>query len=159
MVSGSHRSSAHIDGTHRNLPNQNVHILLSKMIFGAQFFYLVNRVELFAIINNIFTDKLLVTTGSYKDSYENGFYSEVIDIDNENMRCNQLPNSAYPVQGAAGGLVGGKPMICGGFYETPLTGGSNKCFILGETHPIIMESERSYPSSISISRDQVSHFD
>ena len=92
------------------------------------------------------------------DSYENGIYSEVIDIDNENMRCSQLPNSAYPVQGAAGGLVGGKPMICGGFYETPLTGGSNKCFILGETHPITMESERSHPSSISISRDQVSQF-
>ena len=93
------------------------------------------------------------------NSYENGLHSEVIDLDNEYMRCPELPNPAYQVQGAAGGLVRGKPMICGGFYESPLSGGYNKCFILGDTHLITMEHERSYPSSISMSRDQVNHFD
>ena len=92
------------------------------------------------------------------NSYENGFHSEVIDIDNEDRECEELANFPHPVQGAAGGLVSRKPMICGGFYETPLTGGSNKCFILGENQPIAMEYERSYPSSISISKDEVSHF-
>ena len=92
------------------------------------------------------------------NSYENGLHSEVIDIDNEDTECDELANSAYPVEGAAGGLVSRKPMICGGFNETPQTGGSNKCFILGENQPITMEHERSYPSSISISKDEVSHF-
>ena len=109
-------------------------------------------------ISIIFIAKLLVTTGIYFNSYENGLHSEVIDIDNEDIECNELANSAYPVQGAAGGLVSEKPMICGGFYETPLTGGSDKCFILGENLAITMEHERSYPSSISISKDEVSHF-
>ena len=49
-------------------------------------------------------------------------------------------------------------MICGGFNENPLTRGSNKCFILGESQPITMEHERAYPASISISKDKVSHF-
>ena len=89
------------------------------------------------------------------NSYENGLHSEVIDIDNENTKCDELANSAHPVQGAAGGLVSRKPMICGGFNESPLTGGSKKCFILGENHPITMEHERTYPASISISKDKV----
>ena len=92
------------------------------------------------------------------NSYENGIHSEVIDIENEYKECDELANSVDPVQGAAGGLVSRKPMICGGFYENPLTRGSNKCFILGENQPITMEHERSYPSSISISKDEVSHF-
>ena len=104
----------------------------------------------------IFTAKLLVTTGSYMNLYENGLHSEVIEIDNEDTECDELVNSAYPVQGAAGGLVSGKPMICGGFNESPLTGASKQCFVLGENQSISMEHERSYPASISISKDKVS---
>ena len=92
------------------------------------------------------------------DSYENGLHSEVIDMDNEYTECDELANYAHSIQGAAGGLVSRKPMICGGFYESPLTGGSNKCFILGENKPILMKNERSYPASISISKDKVSYF-
>ena len=91
------------------------------------------------------------------NSYDNGLHSEVIDIENEEIGCHELANSAHPVQGATGGLVNGKPIICGGFFESPDSGASNKCFILGETQPIIMEHERSYPSSISISKDEVSY--
>ena len=89
------------------------------------------------------------------ESYENGFHSEVIDIEKEFRECDELPNSALPVEGAAGGLVGGKPLICGGFSEDPSTGANNKCFILGENQFISMEHERSYPSIISISKDEV----
>ena len=89
------------------------------------------------------------------ESYENGFHSEVIDIANEFRECDELPNSALPVEGAAGGLVGGKPLICGGFSEDPSKGASNKCSILGENQFISMEHERSYPSIISISKDEV----
>ena len=92
------------------------------------------------------------------DSYENGLHSEVIDIDNEDIECDELANAIFPVQGAAGGLVSGKPLICGGFNENPLTGGSNKCFIIGENQPITMENERSYPASSFISKDKASHF-
>ena len=92
------------------------------------------------------------------DVYENGFHSEVIDIDHEYSECDELSNSPHPIEGAAGGLVSGKPIICGGFNENPLTGGSNKCFTLGENQPITMEHERSYPSSISITKDEVCQF-
>ena len=105
-----------------------------------------------------FSAKLLVTTGSYMNSHENGFHSEVIDIDYEDIECNELANSAHSIQGAAGGLVSGKPMICGGFYANPLTEASKKCFVLGENQSITMEHERSYPASISISKDKVSHY-
>ena len=64
----------------------------------------------------------------------------------------------FEIQGAAGGLVSGQPMVCGGFYETPLNGGFKECFILGENKSVPMEYERSTPSSISISRDEVSYF-
>ena len=47
-------------------------------------------------------------------------------------------------------------IICGGFYESMSTQCSNKCFILGVNHTITMANERSYASSISISRDKVS---
>ena len=92
------------------------------------------------------------------NSYENGLHSEVIDIENEFRECDELSNSVQPVEGAAGGLVSGKPIICGGFSEDPFTGASNKCFILGENQPIIMTQKRSYSASISISRNNVSHY-
>ena len=58
-------------------------------------------------ISNIFSAKLLVSTGSYMNSYENGLHSEVIDIENEDRNCDELANSALPVQGAAGGGLQG----------------------------------------------------
>ena len=93
------------------------------------------------------------------NSYENGLHSEVIDLDDADIDCHELANSPHPVQGATGGLVSGRPMICGGFYDNPLTQSSDKCIILGESQSesITMAYERSYPSSISISRDKV-HF-
>ena len=91
------------------------------------------------------------------NSYENGLHSEVIDIDNEDTECDELANSAYPVESAAGGLVSRKPIICGGFLENPSTGASKQCFVLGQNQTIPMENERSYPSSISISSDEVLH--
>ena len=91
------------------------------------------------------------------NSYENGIHSEIIDIANENRECNELAKFPHPVESAAGGLVSGKPMICGGFYES-LDEVSDKCFILGEDQPITMAFKRSYPSSISISRNEVSHY-
>ena len=90
------------------------------------------------------------------NTYENGLHSEVIDIHNEDIECNELEKVPYPIQGAAGGLVSGKPMICGGYSEDLFTGASNKCFILGENKPIIMEHQRAYPASISISSNKVS---
>ena len=90
------------------------------------------------------------------NTYENGLRSEVIDIENEFRHCHELPNLVQPVEGAVGGLVSGKPIICGGFSEDLFTGASNKCFILGENQPIIMTQKRSYSASISISSKKVS---
>ena len=63
-------------------------------------------------LSNIFSAKLLVSTGSYMNSYENGLHSEVIDLQFEDRECDDLAISIQPVQGAAGGVVSGKPMIC-----------------------------------------------
>ena len=89
------------------------------------------------------------------NSYENGLHSEIIDIATDDTECNELAKFPHPVESAAGGLVSGKPIICGGFYEN-VNEGSDKCFILGEDQPIMMADKRSYPSSISISRNEVS---
>ena len=91
------------------------------------------------------------------DTYENGLHSEIIDIANEDRECNELAKFPHSVESAAGGLVNGKPMICGGFNQDPITGTSNKCFVIGGNQSVNMEYERSYPSSISISRDKVSY--
>ena len=104
------------------------------------------------------SDKLLVTTGYYDDSYENGLHSEVIYLDDADIGCHELEKSAHPVQGAAGGLVNGKPIICGGFKDHPANGASKQCFFLGENLSMTMEHERSYPSIISISNDEVNLF-
>ena len=45
------------------------------------------------------------------NSYENGLHSEVIDLENGDIKCHELENPKYLVESAAGGLVGGKPMI------------------------------------------------
>ena len=108
--------------------------------------------------NTILIAKLLVTTGSLANSYQNGLHSEIVDLDNNYADCGELANSAYPIEGATGGLVGGKPMICGGFYENLFNGASKECFVLGQNQTITMKHERSYPAGISISKDKVSHF-
>ena len=57
-------------------------------------------------------DKLLITTGY---PYDNGVYSEVIDVNNSNVTCEtSLPDFPLGIAYATGGLLMGRPLICGG---------------------------------------------
>ena len=94
--------------------------------------------------------KILIITGN---PYYNGISSEVIDMNNENINCQDLIYAPYQIVGGTGGLVKGRALICGG-YENGV-GDSNKCWILGKSKIIPMAYERVASSSIVI-QDKVS---
>ena len=57
-------------------------------------------------------DKVLITTGY---PYDNGVFSEVIDVNNSNVTCEtSLPDFPLGIAYATGGLLMGRPLICGG---------------------------------------------
>ena len=61
-------------------------------------------------------DRILVTTGFIGDEgQEDGQTSEVIDLSNPQMKCKDFPKFPYQNWAAVGGLLNGKPLICGGF--------------------------------------------
>ena len=54
----------------------------------------------------------MITTGY---PYDNGVYSEVIDVNNSNVTCEtSLPDFPLEIAYATGGLLMGRPLICGG---------------------------------------------
>ena len=56
-------------------------------------------------------DKVLITTGY---PYDNGVFSEVIDVNNWNVTCESLPDFPVRIAYATGGFLMGRPLICGG---------------------------------------------
>ena len=57
--------------------------------------------------------KILTVTGSGS----NGFNTKpglVTDLSGQNLECNELPSYPLGVKNAVGGLINGKPTICGG---------------------------------------------
>ena len=82
-----------------------------------------------------------------------GIYSEVIDLYNENIICQYMAYVPHKIVEGTGGLVKGKPFICGGYENED----SNKCWILalGKWKIITMAYERVGASSIVI-QDKVS---
>ena len=57
-----------------------------------------------------------ISTGrlEVEDGGETGRASEVIDISNPNLSCDDLADALTPRGGAVGGLLDGRPMICAG---------------------------------------------
>ena len=54
----------------------------------------------------------MITTGY---PYDNGVFSEVIDVNNSNVTCEtSLPDFPLEIAYATGGLLMGRPLICGG---------------------------------------------
>ena len=51
----------------------------------------------------------MVATGSYTDK------SQVIDVSSSSTACANLPSYPFAMSGAAGGVVNGSPIICGGY--------------------------------------------
>ena len=91
-----------------------------------------------------FLAKLLITTGH---PYENGTYSEIINLNDDLSMCEDFPNTPYPIQNGAGGLINDKILICGG--KNLERRHIDTCFVLRQNKTIKMQLERRYPSSFT----------
>ena len=62
--------------------------------------------------------------------FEEGKYSEVIDLVNPSTSCKMLSEYPMMVAGATGGLLqGNKPLVCGGNDDNANT--ITQCYIVG----------------------------
>ena len=60
---------------------------------------------------------MLVATGAaFNNSRQNEV--EVLDMSKNSLHCNNLPDFPIEVKFAAGGILGGKPLICGGLVSS-----------------------------------------
>ena len=60
---------------------------------------------------------MLVATGAaFNNSRQNEI--EVLDMSKDSLHCSNLPDFPIEVKFAAGGSLGGKPLICGGLVES-----------------------------------------
>ena len=96
-------------------------------------------------------EKVLLTTG-YRGSTDIHYtkYSEVIDLQNEDSKCNDLQDYALLLNGAYGGLFHDSlPIICGG--STVNLTVSDECYILGQQEPLVkMSQARSFGSAVML---------
>ena len=90
------------------------------------------------------SSKVLVITGY---PYDESIHSEVIDVGNEDLTCQDFTDAPYKIEGGTGGLINNKIVICGGYDDHH---GTDKCWILGEDQTISMKYEREYASSIEL---------
>ena len=102
----------------------------------------------------LFTGKILVTTGT-GGGFPPGMNSEVIDVLNEKVICEDLPKAPWGVGRATGGLINETPLICGGCCGQGLSG----CFTIGKSKnnkfTNIMNHHRSPTTSLVVG-DKVS---
>ena len=60
---------------------------------------------------------MLVATGAaFNNSRQNEI--EVLDMSKDSLHCSNLPDFPIEVKFAAGGSLGGKPLICGGLVKS-----------------------------------------
>lgn len=57
-----------------------------------------------------------------------GHKAEVLDLINENVKCDTYGNDTMTTTGTSGGKLNDEFVLCGG--------DSDKCFVLGENNPI-----------------------
>ena len=80
-------------------------------------------------------NKIIVTTGS---NYGNEIHTEIIDLTNPKLDCSLLQNTPdIRRQGAVGGILENKPVICGGndiefVGENGVENYLNDCIVIGE---------------------------
>ena len=107
----------------------------------AGFRPLCNKILLLCISAN----KILVTTGVSDDSEE----TEVWNLETESVCENDLPDYPMKLSYATGGLIGGKPVVCGGLDDDFER--SEQCYVLENnrwTFLAEMISKRSSSSSV-----------
>lgn len=89
--------------------------------------------------------KILITTGYRVGS--NIASSEILNLNkSETWKCPDWPEYPMAVQGATGGMIGEKPVICGGF---PFT---NQCYVMTANKSQFltnMTSNRGYATSVN----------
>ena len=93
-------------------------------------------------------DRILVTTGFIGDEgQETARTSEVIDLFNPNISCSNLENAPSVRWASVGGVLNGRPLICGGF-NPPFS--FQDCFYVQGDHNqnISMIQKRSFASSV-----------
>ena len=82
------------------------------------------------LINCQVLDHLLIATG---DPNEQAIKTEVLDLDNANNICSELPDYPLPLDGASGGRVDNVdelwPVVCGGYYYGEYF---DQCNVLGK---------------------------
>ena len=88
-----------------------------------------------------------MTTGFIGDDQETARTSEVIDLSNPNISCNNLENAPSQRWASVGGVLNGRPLICGGF-NPPFS--FQDCFyVQGDPNQnISMIQKRSFASSV-----------
>ena len=112
----------------------------------------MNFVVLFLISNLAFgqSHKVLLTTG-YRGNTDIHYtnYSEVIDLQNADSKCEDLEEYPLLLNGASGGLfLDSIPIICGGGSTFTV---SDQCYILGQDEPLIkMSQARSFGSAVML---------
>ena len=114
-----------------------IHIILLKFLpFYPHFFPMTSGY-----------DTILVTTGFIGDDQETGRTSEVIDLFNPNISCSNLEKAPSQRWASVGGVLNGRPLICGGF-NPPFS--FQDCFYVQGDHNqnISMIQKRSFASSV-----------
>ena len=75
----------------------------------------------------VIANRLLVITGSPINNKTQ--VSEVIDLDRPNVKCKSLGMFPEQTSGDVGGVLDGKPIVCGGDYKNCYKLSSNRTFI------------------------------
>ena len=68
--------------------------------------------------------KILVSTGSPRSSATK---TEIINLENENLTCQDLEDFPLAIEGAVGSNIGSFPVICGGWKDS---GSVKQCYRL-----------------------------
>ena len=71
--------------------------------------------------------KILVSTGNPRSSATK---TEIINLDNESLTCQDLEDFPLAIQGAVGSNTGSFPVICGGWNGSVPVGSVKQCYKL-----------------------------
>ena len=98
-----------------------------------------------------------MTTGFIGDEgQETGRTSEVIDLNNPSISCNNLETAPSERWASVGGLLNGRPIICGGFY--PPFSFQDCFFVQGDKKQnISMTTKRSFATAVVLKGMRITH--
>ena len=102
-----------------------------------------------------------MTTGkSGNPNDENGRTSEVVDLFNPDRKCNHLENATPARFGSVGGLLNGKPLVCGGSFKS-YRNALQDCFLVNGNKnipPISMTQKRTLAAAVVLKGKLFLHY-